>query len=77
MATTNPWKQFSSLLPKSSRVIGTVSSHNANGTSTLTLRNGSTFTAKGQEVPVNSKALVEGGVVVRQVPTLPLFTSGV
>ncbi len=73
MATTNPWKQFSGLLPKSSRIIGTVSQHNGNGTSTVTLRNGSTLIVQGQSVAVSHKALIEEGTLVRQVPDLPVY----
>ncbi|MTI11854.1 hypothetical protein [Sansalvadorimonas verongulae] len=71
MATTNPWKQFQGLLPKASRIIGTVASHNSNGTSTITLRDGVTMTAKGQSVSVGQRAFVEGGEIVREVPDLP------
>ncbi|MTI12039.1 hypothetical protein [Sansalvadorimonas verongulae] len=73
MATTNPWKQFQGLLPKASRIIGTVTSHNSNGTSTLTLRNGSTITVRGQTVAVGQKVLVEDGEVRREVPDLPVY----
>ena len=75
MATINPWKQFTGLLPKASRIIGTVASHNSNGTSTITLRDGTTMTANGQAVSTGKKALVEGGEVVREVPELPKSTS--
>ena len=74
MATANPWKQFQGLLPQTSRFIGTVASHNANGTSTITLRNGSSMTAKGQGVAVSSKALIDDGEVLREVPSLPAYT---
>ncbi|MTI11831.1 hypothetical protein [Sansalvadorimonas verongulae] len=77
MATTNPWKQFQGLLPKASRIIGTVASHNSNGTSTITLRDGSTMTAKGRGVGVGQKAFVEGGEVVREVPDLPVYSAQV
>ena len=73
MATTNPWKNFQGLLPKTSRIIGTVASHNSNGTSAITLRNGSTITANGQSVGVGQKVLVENGEVVREVPNLPSY----
>ena len=72
MATINPWKQFSVLLPKPGRVIGTVVSHNSNGTSTLTLRSGTSIIVRGQAVPVNNKALIEGREIIRQIPDLPI-----
>ncbi len=77
MATTNPWKAFQGLLPKPRRVIGTVVYHKSNGTSTITLRNGSSITARGQGVEVGEKVLVEDGEVVREVPDLPDYQSSV
>ena len=73
MATINPWKQFKGLLPKASRIIGTVDTHNSNGTSTIILRNGLTMTAKGQSVSTGKKVLIESGEVVREVPDLPSY----
>ena len=73
MATTNPWKEFQGLLPKPRRVIGTVVNHNSNGISTITLRDGSSITARGQGVTVGKKVLVEDGTVVREVPDLPVY----
>ena len=74
MATTNPWKQFEGLLPKSSRIIGTVTSHNSNGTSVIALRDGSIITAKEQGAGVGQKALIENGGIVREVPNLPVYS---
>ena len=73
MATTNPWKQFQGLLPKANRIIGTVVSHNNNGTSTLTLRDGSLLTIKSQIVAVGDRALVENNNIVRTIPELPVL----
>ena len=73
MANTNIWKQFQGLLPKYSRIIGTVISRNNNGSSTVALREGSLVTADGQGVAVGQKALVENRVVIREVPDLPLY----
>ncbi len=73
MATTNPWRQFQGLLPKTSRIIGTVTSHNGNGSSTLALRDGSAINVKGEGATVGSNVLVEGGEVVREVPDLPVY----
>ncbi len=59
MATTNPWNKLKGLLPTAARVIATVTSHNSNGTSTLSLRSGGSLTAKGHAAPMGSKLLVE------------------
>ena len=73
MATTNPWKAFQGLLPRSRRIVGTVIGHNANGTSTITLRDGSPITVEGQGVVVGKKALVENRAIVRELPNLPVY----
>ena len=73
MANTNIWKQFQGLLPKHSRVIGTVTSCNDNGSSIVALRDGSQVTADGQVVAVGQKALVENMVIIREVPDLPFY----
>ncbi|MTI11686.1 hypothetical protein [Sansalvadorimonas verongulae] len=77
MANSNIWKEFQGLLPKVRQVIGTVVSHNSNGTSTITLRNGSSITAKGQGVSIGQKALIKDGEVLREVPNLTLYNSQV
>lgn len=73
MATINPWKQFSELLPKPARLIGRVSSLNSHGTSTVVLRDGSAIMAKGQGSATGQKVLVENGEISREVPDLPVF----
>ena len=73
MANANIWKQFQGLLPRRSRFIGTVISHNDNGSSSLALRDGSLITAEGQGVAVGQTALVENQMVVREVPDLPFY----
>ena len=77
MATTNPWKRFQELLPRAARIIGTVASHNSNGTSSISLRSGQTMTARGQGVAVGSRAFVENGEVMREVPELPFYDAQV
>ena len=77
MAIANIWKQFQGLLPRSSRMVGTVISHNNNGSSKIALRDGSQLTAEGQGVAVGQKALVENQKVVREVPDLPSYRADV
>ena len=77
MATTNPWKRFQELLPRAARIIGTVSSHNSNGTSTITLRDGIALTVKGQSVDVGRQVLIEAGAVNQEVPNLPVYEAQV
>ena len=73
MANTNIWKQFQGLLPKHSRIIGTVISHNNNGSTTIALREGSQVTAEGQAVALGQKALVENRTVIREVSDLSFY----
>ena len=73
MATTNPWKAFQGLLPQASRIVGIVVSKHGNGTSTVRLRDDTTMTAKGNEVEVGKKVLIENANIVREVPNLPVY----
>ena len=73
MATTNPWKEFQGLLPKSRRMIGIVVSYNGVGASTIKLRDGSFLTVRGQGVQVGKKVLVENQTIVREVSDLPVY----
>ncbi|MGI9273556.1 MAG: hypothetical protein ACR2PT_01680 [Endozoicomonas sp.] len=77
MATTNIWQQFKSLIPEGARTVVTVSNNNGNGTSTVTLRDGTTMTVQGESVAAGNKALVEGGTIKTQVPDLPSYESTV
>ena len=75
MATINIWQQFKSLIPEGARTVVTVTSNNGNGTSTVTLRDGTTMTVQGETVPAGNKVLVEGGAIKTQVPDLPSYES--
>lgn len=74
MATVNPWKRFIGLLPGGTRLIGVVTSiHTAQGTSTLSLRNGSTVVVRGTSVPIGNKAFVVDGQITGPAPSLPQY----
>jgi hypothetical protein len=51
--------------------VGTVTSHNADGTSTVQLMGGAYINVLGQDVAVDSKAYIENGRVVAQAADLP------
>ncbi|SDS29459.1 hypothetical protein SAMN05216198_1631 [Halopseudomonas litoralis] len=71
MSTVNPWKRFIGLLPGGTRTVGTVASVDLqNGTSIITLRNGSQISAKGTSVGRGLKAFVVDGQVMGQAPGL-------
>ncbi|MEO5378686.1 MAG: hypothetical protein H7832_13015 [Magnetococcus sp. DMHC-6] len=62
------------LLPKRPLRIGTVQSHNVDGTSTLVDASNREFIAQGQGVAINSKAFVQDDRVIGEAPDLPVYT---
>jgi hypothetical protein len=74
MIKTTLWSQFEGLLPSKRPIIGTVQSHNDDGTSTILSLDGQTVKARGTGVPVGLRAYVEEGRIMNQVPTLPSTT---
>lgn len=68
----NLWTKFKSLIPEEPLIIGTVSSINADGTSTITTFTGGTMRVKGQSVPVGAKAFVRFGEITAAAPNLPV-----
>ncbi len=68
----NLWAKFKSLIPEEPLIIGTVSSINADGTSTITTYTGGTMRIKGQSVAVGAKAFVRFGEITGPAPSLPL-----
>ncbi len=69
------WNGFRGLLPGSPRILGTVTAHNADGTSSLTTADGSSMRAWGQldgaTPPYN--AFVRDGTVEAAAPNLTLL----
>ncbi|MGK8437264.1 hypothetical protein ACRS3X_07920 [Ectopseudomonas hydrolytica] len=74
MASINPWKRFTQLLPGGQRTVGEVLSVNtASGTSLLELRNGVQITARGVDVAVGLRAFVRDGEITGPAPDLPQY----
>lgn len=71
---SNRYLRFQNLFKKTTKVVGTIVSHNADGTSTLLLPDGNNLKAVGQIVGIGLKAYVIDGVVVSSAPTLPIYT---
>jgi len=67
----NPYQKFLSLLVKDPLLVGTIVSHNADGSSSVQLPGGPVILARGQTVAVNSKAFVRSGWVEGAAPDLP------
>ncbi len=68
----NPWSRFEALVPLAPTLVGTVSAHNADGTSAVTLPGGGQITAEGQTVAVGLQAYIKEGRVVGEAPSLPI-----
>jgi len=69
----NVYAKFARLLPSDQLLIGAVTAHNADGTSTVTLPGGGELRARGQSVAVGSKAFVKGGDVIGEAPDLTAY----
>ena len=65
--------EFQTLLPQSPLQIGTVTTHNTGGTSTVTLIGGGILVVRGQDVAVGLKAYVQYGQIQGEAPDLPVF----
>ena len=74
MATTNIWQQFKSLIPEGARTVVTITSNNGDGTSSATLRDGTSIRVQGGETVVpGNKALIEDRMVKAVVPGLAVL----
>jgi len=69
----NLWSQFQKLLPSEPLLIGDVTAHNADGTSTIQAPDGAQYRAQGQTVSVGLKAFVKAGRVVDEAPNLTSY----
>lgn len=67
---TNIWKQFQALIPADPLLVGTVTDHNSDDTSTVTLIDGGVIRARGQGVAIGNKAFIRGGIVEGEAPNL-------
>ena len=77
MATTNIWQQFKALIPEGSKMIVTITAQNGNGTSTVTLRDGTSLTVQGESVQIGNKALVKDGSIQTEVQDLASYEAEV
>lgn len=70
MIASNLYRRLAELLPQAPLLVAQVSSHNADGTSTVQLVGGGTLRARGQAVTVGQMAFVRDGVVEGAAPNL-------
>lgn len=68
---TNPWSKFQVLIEGPPMLIGSVTAHNGDGTSTLSMPGGGTLRATGQGVAIGSKAFVRDNEIIGEAPNLP------
>ena len=68
---SNSYRRLRTLTQSQPRTVATVTSHNADGTSTVQLNSGAYITVLGQDVDVSNKAYIEGGRIVGQAANLP------
>lgn len=72
MITSNPWQKFKNLIPGGRRFVVTVASNNGDGTSTVTMADGtSTMRVAGEGVTAGGKGLVIDGELRQALPSLP------
>ncbi len=71
MTTGNIYRRLLELLPDAPLRIGTVTAHNADLTSTITLLSGAVISARGIGVAVGLKAYVRDGIIEGEAPNLP------
>ena len=70
----NRFRQLKDLLDTDTVDIVTVSSVEADGTSTVQDLAGNTYTVRGDSVPAGQKAYVKGGIIQGAAPSLPYST---
>lgn len=68
---TNSYRRLRTLTQSQPRTVATVTTHNADSTSTVQLMSGAYITVLGQDVAEASKAYIEGGRIVGQAADLP------
>ena len=68
---SNNYQRLRGLTASQPRTIGTVTSHNGDGTSTVQLLSGNFVSALGQSVAVNSRAYIESGRIIATAADLP------
>jgi len=69
----NLWAKFARLLPDEPTIIGTITAHNVDGTSTVATLAGGTMRVRGQSVVVGNKAFIRHGEITGEAPDLPAY----
>ncbi|MDT0496535.1 hypothetical protein RM530_04035 [Algiphilus sp. W345] len=70
---SNLYREFRRLIPREPLQVGTVTAHNADGTSDVQLPGNQTVRARGQDVAIGGKAFVRAGQIEGAAPNLPSY----
>lgn len=70
----NLYRRLLEIIPADPLLIGEVTAHNADGTSTVELPSGDTLRVRGQGVSVGNNAFVQTGQVQGEAPDLPVVS---
>jgi hypothetical protein len=70
----NPWLKFKRLTAPGAKTLVTVTTIHNNGSSTVTLRDGSEVLVQGDSVEAGSKAFIQDGRIAGKAPDLPVQT---
>ena len=68
----NPWTKFAQLIAPGAKQIVTVTTVGSDGTSVVTLRNGSSMRVAGDTVATGQKAFIQNGRIIGRAPDLPV-----
>ena len=71
LVMANVWTEFQKLIPKNRLIVATVNQVNVNGTSHVTTVDGQSIIVRGNQVEINKKVFVKGGVIEGEAPNLP------
>lgn len=74
---SNPWAKFQELIAPGAKTLVSVTTVHSNGTTTVTLRDGSEVLVQGDSVAAGSKAFIQDGKIVGKAPDLPVQTVSV
>ncbi len=68
---SNPWVRFGALTAPGTKMVATVASVNADGSSVVTLRGGGSLRVQGDDVTVGDKVLIQQGRIIGRAASLP------
>lgn len=74
---SNPWVKFGQLIALGVKSVVEVVSVDADGSSVVRLRDGSTLRVRGDSVAVGDRAVIQSGEIVGKAPDLPEVTVSV